>query len=237
MTTSTSNSIDRRKLLAGQCGDCHGRRGGQPAVSVAAPCSAGGSGQKAVRRPRPTVNVTPEELMKPGPLPDLVLGKEDAPITIVEYASMTCGHCANFHNKVLPALKEKYIDTGKVRFIMREFPLDERAALASMMARCAGGDKTCPLISVLFAKQDEWALRAQRPPARALQVRPAGGLHQETLRQVPDRPEAARGHHVPCAPRPTPFGVSSTPTFFINGKKLDGADRSRSSTRRLAPLI
>src|SRR5262245_16618107 len=95
--------------------------------------------------------VPTEELLKPGSLPDLVLGKDDAPITVVEYASMTCGHCANFHNKVFPTLKEKYIDTGKVRFVMREFPLDKLAVAASMLARCAGGAKPLPLISALFA--------------------------------------------------------------------------------------
>ena len=91
------------------------------------------------------------ELMKPGPLPDLVLGKADAPVTIVEYASMTCSHCANFHTAVLPKLKEKYIDTGKVRLILREFPLDNLAAAASMLARCAAGDKSYELIGAFFA--------------------------------------------------------------------------------------
>ena len=102
-----------------------------------------------------------EELMQAGPLPELVLGKEDAPVTVVEYASMTCGHCAAFHNKVLPALKEKYIDTGKVRFIMREFPLDKLAVAASMLARCAGGDRTLPLICRLVCQARRMGVRAQ----------------------------------------------------------------------------
>ena len=122
-----------------------------------------------------------EELMKPGPLPDLVLGKDDAPITIVEYASMTCGHCASFHNKVLPALKEKYIDTGKVRLIMREFPLDNLAAAASMLARCAGGEKTFPLISVLFAKQDEWAFVKGDPRPELFKFAKQAGFTQESF--------------------------------------------------------
>src|SRR3977135_4590333 len=100
---------------------------------------------------------TTEELLRPGPLPDLALGKEDAPVTIIEYASMTCPHCAAFHKAVYPTLKTKYIDTGKVRFIFREFPLDEVAVAASMLARCAGGDKAMALIDVLFNSPDTWA--------------------------------------------------------------------------------
>ena len=120
-----------------------------------------------------------EELLKPGPLPDLIIGNADAPITVVEYASMTCGHCANFHTNVFPTLKEKYVDTGKVRFIMREFPLDNLAAAASMLARCAGEGKAFPLISALFAKQDDWAF---------VQGRPASGA----AARLPSRPASRR---------------------------------------------
>ena len=111
--------------------------------------------------------------MKPGPLPDLVLGKADATVTVVEYASMTCGHCAHFHTKVFPTLKEKYVDTGKVRFILREFPLDNLAAAASMLARCAGGGKSFPLIAALFAKQDDWAFVEGQPGAGAVRSSPS----------------------------------------------------------------
>src|SRR3954466_9121276 len=114
-----------------------------------------------------------EELMRPGPLPDLVEGKADAPVTIIEYASMTCPHCANFHKTTYPALKTKYIDTGKVRFIFREFPLDELAVAGSMLARCAATEKDnkaaapekgLAMISVLFNAQDKWAVRDPIPP-------------------------------------------------------------------------
>ena len=118
---------------------------------------------------------TMEELMRPGPLPDLVLGKADAPVTIVEYASMTCPHCANFHKTTYPALKTKYIDTGKVRFIFREFPLDEVAVAASMLARCAGGEKSMALIDVLFASQDRWAVRDPLPAL--MQIARQAGFH------------------------------------------------------------
>lgn len=91
---------------------------------------------------------TPEALLQAGPLGDKVLGRDDAPVTIIEYASLTCGHCANFHNKTFPALKEKYIDTGKVRLIFREFPLDPLSTAASMMARCSSEQRYFPLVSV-----------------------------------------------------------------------------------------
>src|SRR5437588_12843738 len=95
---------------------------GAGALFAAAACGLAQPALAQRKKAGPT-DVSVEELMKPGPLPDLVLGNAEAPITVVEYASMTCGHCANFHTKVFPTLKEKYVETGKVRFIMREFPL------------------------------------------------------------------------------------------------------------------
>jgi len=178
-----------------------------------------------------------DELMQPGPLPELVLGKEDAPITVVEYASMTCGHCANFHNKVFPAVKEKYIDSGKVRFVMREFPLDKLAVAASMLARCAGGDKTFPLISALFAKQDEWAFVRGNPVPELFKLAKQAGFTQESFDKcltdqklmddiVKIRSRAADN-----------FGVGSTPTFFVNGKKMTGAPTIEEFDKAFAPLL
>jgi protein-disulfide isomerase len=167
--------------------------------------------------------VSVDELMKPGPLPDLVIGNADAPITVVEYASMTCGHCAAFHNKVFPTLKEKYVDTGKVRLIMREFPLDNLAAAASMLARCAGDGKTLPLISVLFAKQDDWAfVRGDAKPS-LFKIAQQAGFTQESFekcltdQKLLDDISTIRTRAVDA------FGVNATPTFFINGKKLNAA--------------
>jgi protein-disulfide isomerase len=176
----------------------------------------------AQRKKGAPVEFEPAELIKPGPLPELVLGNADAPITVVEYASMTCGHCAAFHNKVFPALKEKYVDTGKVRFIMREFPLDSLAAAASMLARCAGEGKTFPLISVFFAKQDEWAFVRGDPKPELLKIAKQAGFTQESFekcltdQKLLDEIAAVRSRASDT------FGVSSTPTFFVNGKKLNG---------------
>ena len=119
--------------------------------------------------------------MRPGALPDLVLGKADAPVTIIEYASMTCPHCANFHKTTYPALKTKYIDTGKVRFIFREFPLDDLAVAASMLARCAGGEKVDGADRRAVREPGQMGGARSDPGAPA--DRQAGGLHPGELRR------------------------------------------------------
>jgi protein-disulfide isomerase len=154
-------------------------------------------------------------------LPELILGSADAPITVVEYASMTCGHCAAFHTKVFDALKEKYIDTGKVRFVMREFPLDNLAAAASMLARCAGEGKTFPLISVLFAKQDEWAFVRGDPKPELLKIAKQAGFTQESFEKCLTDQKLLDDISAIRARGADTFGVSATPTFFINGKKMN----------------
>jgi protein-disulfide isomerase len=176
----------------------------------------------AQRKKASPSEVAVDELMKPGPLPDLVLGKVDAPITVVEYASMTCGHCANFHTKVFPAIKEKYVDTGKVRFIMREFPLDNLAAAASMLARCAGEGKSFPLISVLFAKQDDWAFVKTDPRPELLKFAKQAGFTQESFEKCLTDQKLLDDISAIRARGSDAFGVTSTPTFFVNGKKLNG---------------
>jgi protein-disulfide isomerase len=167
--------------------------------------------------------VSVEELMKPDALGDLILGKADAPCTIVEYASMTCGHCGTFHTKVFPTIKEKYIATGKVRFIMREFPLDTLAAAASMLARCAGGEKTIPMIDVLFSKQEDWAFQRQNAVPELFKIAKQAGFTQESFdkcltdQALLDKISQGRER------ASKDFGVDSTPAFFINGKKLKDA--------------
>lgn len=173
------------------------------------------------KKPAPT-EVPVDELMKPGPLPDLVLGNADAPITVVEYASMTCGHCAHFHTTVFPTLKEKYVDTGKVRFIMREFPLDNLAAAASMLARCAGDGKTFPLISVLFAKQDDWAFVKGDPRPELLKFAKQAGFTQESFEKCLTDQKLLDDIAATRSRASETFGVNATPTFFVNGKKLNG---------------
>jgi protein-disulfide isomerase len=164
-----------------------------------------------------------DELLKPGPLPELVVGNADAPITVVEYASMTCGHCANFHTKVFEALKEKYVDTGKVRFILREFPLDNLAAAASMLARCSGEGKTLPMISVLFAKQEEWAFGRGDPKPELFKVAKQAGFTQESFEKCLTDQKLLDDIIAIRTTASDKYGVNATPTFFINGKKMSAA--------------
>lgn len=162
-----------------------------------------------------------EELMQPGPLGEQSQGPDDAPVTIIEYASMTCSHCASFHVNTYPLLKERYIDTGKVRYILREFPLDPLAAGAFMLARCAGEGKYFPLVDALFQQQRTWV--TQKPIEPLLNIAKQAGFTQETFEQcladqkTLDAIEAVRQRAA------EKFGVNSTPTFFINGKIHRGA--------------
>jgi protein-disulfide isomerase len=164
------------------------------------------------------------ELMKPDALPEMSMGNDKAPVTVIEYASMTCPHCAHFQETTFPELKKRYIDTGKVRYIFREFPLDSLAAAAFMLARCAGkddSDKYFALIDTLFRQQRQWAIEKPIPPLLAI-AKQAGFTEQAfnaclANQQVLDGIESIRKRAVDT------FKVQSTPTFFINGTSHPGA--------------
>lgn len=178
-----------------------------------------------------------DALMKQPELPDLILGNADAKVTIVEYASMTCGHCKQFHTKVLPDLKKKYVDTGKVRLVFREFPLDPRAFAASMLARCAGGDKTLPMISALFETQADWAYVKENPTPKLFEIAKQAGFTQESFDKcltdqgLLDKLTAIRTRAAET------FGVNATPTFYINGKKLTEPPTVEGFDKTLEPLL
>ncbi len=165
-----------------------------------------------------------EDLMRAIPgLPDLFLGKADAPCTIVEYASMTCGHCANFHTKVFPAIKEKYVDTGKLRFVLREFPLDDWATAASMLARCAGKDKienAYLMTGILFARQEQWAFTRSNRVAELFKIAQQAGFTQDTFDKCLTDDALTKSVEAARENASKSFGISSTPTFFLNGRRL-----------------
>ncbi|MBR2689852.1 MAG: DsbA family protein [Aquamicrobium sp.] len=157
-----------------------------------------------------------EQLMQPGPLPEMSFGPADARVTIVEYASMTCPHCRNFHMNVWPALKAKYVDTGKVRFIMREFPFDPRAAGAFMLARCAGGDKWYATVDLLYRSQETWA-RSKDPSSAFKSILGMTGMDGPKVEAcLSDQALLDKVNAV--AERGKQLGVEATPTFFVNGE-------------------
>ena len=166
-------------------------------------------------------NPSPEDLAHAAPGGDIMIGADKAPVTIIEYASMTCPHCAHFEETTLPELKKRYIDTGKVRYVMREFPLDALAAAGFMLARCAGPDKYETVVETLFAKQADWAM-VQKPIPPLMAIAKQFGFTEESFntclanQKVLDDIQAVRDHAV------NKLGVNSTPTFFINGKRFVG---------------
>ncbi|MFJ5489108.1 DsbA family protein [Hansschlegelia beijingensis] len=177
-----------------------------------------------------------QELLVAGPLGDKSEGKADAPVTIIEYASLTCGHCAQFAAKTYPALKEKYIDTGKVRFILREFPLDPLAAAGFMLARCAGDDKFFPVVELMFREQRQWAY-AEKPVEALQNLSKQLGFTQESFQACLTNQELLDGVNAVRQRGVEKFGVNSTPTFFINGKVYRGAIEIADLDKILQPLL
>ena len=174
------------------------------------------------------------ELMAPQALPDLWLGDAKAPVIVIEYASMTCPHCAHFNETTFPEFKKKYIDTGKVRYTLREFPLDPLAAAAFMLARCASdmsgnGTGTGPkdkekyyaMVDTLFRKQDQWV--KQKPLPDLLAIGKQAGFTEKSFdaclanQKLLDDIQKERQHAI------DKYKVHSTPTFFVNGKAFAGA--------------
>jgi protein-disulfide isomerase len=160
------------------------------------------------------------ELAKAGPEGDIVLGSDKAPVTIIEYASMTCPHCAHFSTDTFPELQKRYIDTGKVRYIFREFPLDPLSAAGFMLARCAGKDKFMPVVETLFAKQLDWMVQKPIEPLRAIAKQ--FGFTEESFDQCLANQHVLDGIQEVRDRAAEKLGVNSTPTFFVNGQKLTG---------------
>jgi protein-disulfide isomerase len=177
-----------------------------------------------------------DELMKPGSLPDQVQGKADAPVTIVEYASMTCSHCAAFHTGTYAAMKARYIDTGKVRYILREFPLDPLAAGAFMLARCAGDGKYYDVVDALFNKQKDWAF-VQNPIPNLLKIAKTFGFTDQSFEQCLSNQKMLDGIEETRQRAAQKLGVNSTPTFFINGKVHRGAMTIEELEKEIQPFL
>ncbi|MCB1510193.1 MAG: DsbA family protein, partial [Hyphomicrobiaceae bacterium] len=176
-----------------------------------------------------------EKLMAKGELPDVTEGNKSAKVTIVEYSSMTCPHCATFHSGVYPQLKAKYVDTGKVYFVMREFPLDNLAAAVSMLARCAGGDKIPAMVSLLFQTQPQW--RTRNPVPELQRITKQAGFTQATFEKCLDNPDMLAKLARQRDKASSEFGVDATPSFFINGKRYRGAPTLDGLSAAIDPLL
>lgn len=163
-----------------------------------------------------------KELMAAGPLPENAMGEATAPNTVIEYASMTCPHCARFHKAVMPGLTSKFIETGKVRFIFREFPLDNLAFAAAMLARCAGPEKFFPFVDAMFVKQEEWAFGQGDPVPRLFNMAKQAGFTKQTFDSCLRDQKLLDGLAEMRKRANEKFGVNSTPTVFVNGQLVKG---------------
>ena len=166
---------------------------------------------------------------------DRILGNPDAPITIVEYASLTCPHCAHFANDVLPELKKKWIDSGKAKLVLRDYPLDEPALRAAMIARCAPPDRFYAYVDTFFAAQDKWVMARDYREALARLVK-LGGMSQDEFDKFLKNTELENKVVEGRLKATQELEVNSTPTFFVNGSKLAGAPTAEEFEKLLSSL-
>ncbi len=168
----------------------------------------------------------------------MALGPANATVTITEFASMTCPHCAAFTEKVFPKIKSEYIDTGKIRFVFREFPLDIKAAAGSMLARCIAKDdsgKYFAAIDMLFRQQEAWAVK--NTTETLTRIGKQAGLSQQQVEDcLKDQPlldkiaaDQKYANEV--------LKVNSTPTFFINGEMIKGDQSFEEFDKRIKSLL
>jgi protein-disulfide isomerase len=178
------------------------------------------------------------DVSKPMSLPDMALGPANASVTITEYASMTCPHCAAFNETVFPKIKSEYIDSGKVRYVFREFPLDIKAAAGSMLARCIAKDdsgKYFTVIDLLFKQQNDWVMKDTT--ATLTRIGKQAGLSQQAVEDclkdqaLLDKIAADQKYAAEI------LKVDSTPTFFINGEKIKGETSFEEFDKRIKSLL
>jgi len=181
---------------------------------------------------------TAAEVAKPVSLPDMALGPADAKVTITEYASMTCPHCAAFNEQVFPKIKSEFIDTGKIRYIFREFPLDIKAAAGSMLSRCiAKGDapKYFTVTDLLFRQQNDWVMK--NTTETLTRIGKQAGLSQQEVeaclkdQSLLDKIAADQKYASDV------LKVDSTPTFFINGEKIKGETSFDEFSKKINALL
>jgi protein-disulfide isomerase len=178
------------------------------------------------------------DVAKPVSLPDMALGPANASVTITEYASMTCPHCAAFNETVFPKIKSEYIDTGKIRYVFREFPLDIKAAAGSMLSRCIAKDdsgKYFAVTDILFRQQNDWVMK--NTTETLTRIGKQAGLSQQAVEDclkdqaLLDKIAADQKYAAEV------LKVDSTPTFFINGEKIKGETSFEVFDKKIKSLL
>lgn len=152
---------------------------------------------------------------------DMIVGDANAPVTIVEYASLTCSHCAHFHEAVLPTLMEKYVDTGKVRFVYRHFPLDAYAAQASLLVKCAPESKREGLIDTIFSRQKQWVQQSGDPIKGLTKIAREAMITEEAFAACTRNEENRQWLQRHLEEGKNVYEISGTPAIYINGNKMD----------------
>ena len=204
------NEFDRRALLAAL------------ASLTALPAIAQESEASDTEETMPAETETAPAEVGPGYVTgDLVLGAEDAPVTVIEYASLTCPHCARFHAVTWPEVKKAYVDTGKIRFIMREVYFDQYGLWAAMTARCGDGSKYHWMIDKFLVEQQAWT-RAEDLAGAIRQIGRRAGLSTETLNACLTDREYAKALLETYKVNQQADQIESTPTFIINGEQHSG---------------
>ena len=168
-------------------------------------------------------------------LSERVIGNADAPVTVIEYFSLTCSHCAEFHNDIYADLKAKYIDTGKVKLVYRDFPLDGAGLRAAMMARCVDERRYPGIIQVLFKTQNNWA-RAADPVEKKKKIGQLAGLGDDAFQSCLQSETLANGI-LAKRQEASAAGVQSTPTFEIKGQIYPGSRSLEEFSELLDPLL
>ena len=170
---------------------------------------------------------------------EVVVGDEDAPVTVIEYMSLTCGHCANFHINTLPEVMKNYVDTGKVRIIFRDYPLDGAAYRAAIATHCmaeAGSKRYYGFVQILFQQQQRWAT-APDPLAEVAKLARIGGMNKKTFDACMENEVYASGVLEARTQGETEYNIQSTPTFVIDGRVVSGGITYKEFSRAVDPLI
>ena len=196
---------------------------------------AGAIGAVAWAVPAWGQDVNMDELLRPGQLGERSLGPADAKVTVVEYASLSCPHCAHFDTTVFDQFKQKYVDSGKVRYIFREFPLNAPAYAAASVARCAPADRFFDVVHAYFRKQATW-LSSNNLKASTLDIAKEFGFTEQSFDACLTNQALFKAIDEVKA-RGASFGVSATPTFFINGKKYQGSLTLEDLDKAIEPLL